>query len=109
MRGPLFESFVVSEFIKTRYNQGIPSYFYFWRDRSGNEVDLLLEQEEKLKPIEIKSGKTLNLDYFNGLKKWLALAESAAINPTLIYGGGESAKHAGIRVMSWRDRSAFKN
>lgn len=107
MRGPLFESFVVSEFLKSRYNQGMPSYLYFWRDRSGNEVDLLLEQGEKLKPIEIKSGGTLNVDYFNGLKKWLALAESTAINPTLIYGGGESARHAGIRVMSWRDKSCF--
>ena len=76
MRGPLFESFVVSEFLKSRYNRGMPGYLYFWRDRSGNEVDLLLEQGEKLKPIEIKSGKTLNVDYFNGLKKWLALAEN---------------------------------
>jgi len=108
MRGHLFESFVVSEFLKSRHNQGMPSYLYFWRDRSGNEVDLLLEQGEKLKPIEIKSGKTLNADYFNGLKKWLALAESTAINPTLIYGGDESVRHAGIRVMSWRDKSCFK-
>lgn len=55
MAGAFFESFVVSEIIKSYYNKGIlepPIYFY--RDKDMNEIDLLIEQNGTLYPIEIK-------------------------------------------------------
>ncbi len=55
MAGAFFESFVVSEVIKSYYNAGIidpPIYFY--RDKDMNEVDLIIEQNGTLYPIEIK-------------------------------------------------------
>jgi len=53
-------------------------------------------------PIEIKSGKTIARETFTGLEKWSALAGKAVIEPTLIYGGSESYRHKGIRVLGWR-------
>lgn len=55
MAGAFFESFVISEIIKSYYNRGIlepPIYFY--RDKEMNEIDLIIEEGGKLYPIEIK-------------------------------------------------------
>jgi len=55
MAGAFFETFVVAEIIKSYSNKGIldvPVYFY--RDRDGNEIDLLLSEGNTLYPIEIK-------------------------------------------------------
>ena len=55
MAGAFFESFVVSEIIKSYYNKGIlepPLYFY--RDKDMNEIDLLIEDGGFLYPIEMK-------------------------------------------------------
>ncbi|MCL2498995.1 MAG: ATP-binding protein [Defluviitaleaceae bacterium] len=55
MAGAFFETFVISEVIKSYANKGIldiPVYFY--RDRDGNEIDLLVEDSGTLYPIEIK-------------------------------------------------------
>ncbi len=42
MRGALFKTWVVSELLKKRFNQGLLSNLYFWRDSQGHEVDILL-------------------------------------------------------------------
>lgn len=55
MAGAFFESFVVSEIIKSYYNKGVlepPIYFY--RDKDMNEIDLIIEEGGRLHPIEIK-------------------------------------------------------
>ena len=103
MRGALFETLIIGEFIKTRFNRGLASNLTFWRDRSGNEIDLVVETGLRAVPVEIKSGKTINADFFKGLKKWSALAGEAAGTPVLVYAGDESLEHAGVHVRSWRD------
>lgn len=87
--------------MKARYNQGLPADLYFWRDRNGHEIDLLVQRGDGLQPIEIKSGQTLNRDFFKGLHRWLRLAGPAAVDPTLVYGGSAAAIHQGIRVVPW--------
>lgn len=55
MAGAFFENFVISEIIKSYYNKGIidpPLYFY--RDKDMNEIDLLIEQNGTLYPLEMK-------------------------------------------------------
>ena len=69
LRGALFETWVVGEFLKSRFNRGLASNLTFWRDHRGQEVDLVLEQAGKLQPIEIKAGATVNRDAFKGLAR----------------------------------------
>ncbi len=90
MRSSLFETLVIGELLKSRYNPGLVSNLYFWRDNTGNEVDVLIENADKLLQLEIKSGSTITKDYFTGIKKWLEIAGSEAYNPHIIYGGTES-------------------
>ncbi|MBQ8940678.1 MAG: ATP-binding protein [Firmicutes bacterium] len=55
MAGAFFESFVIGEIIKSYYNNGITEPpLYFYRDKDMNEIDLLIEENNTLYPIEIK-------------------------------------------------------
>ena len=102
LRGSIFETFIISELVKSKLNKGEKHAFSFWRDSNGNEVDLIVEQGTKLQPIEIKSGRTLTHEAFAGLEKWQSLADKKAVSPTLIYGGDESYTQKGIKVVGWK-------
>ncbi len=55
MAGAFFENFVISEIIKSYYNRGILELpLYFYRDKDMNEIDLLIEENGTLYPIEMK-------------------------------------------------------
>lgn len=94
--------------MKSRLNQGERPSLFYWRDSNGNEVDVIEEQGEKLRPIEIKSGKTVCTESTAGLKKWLKLAGEKSTSPTLIYGGETSYRHENIRIISWMKCTANK-
>ena len=102
-RGALFESLIVSETIKNTYNNGMQPSLFFWRDRSGNEIDLIIDRGISLLPIEIKSGRTVASDWFSGLKKWSSIASIPHEQGTVIYGSDESYRRNMYQVMSWRD------
>ena len=60
MSGALLENFTVSELMKSYQNAGVSPYLYFYRDRDAKEIDVILEENGKLHPLEIK--KTANPD-----------------------------------------------
>ena len=101
LRGSIFEGFVVSELMKGRLNRMESAGFFFWRDSNGNEIDLIVDYGVKLMPIEIKSGKTINRDFFSGLERWMALAGNKAFGPSLVYGGTENLLRKNVRVFGW--------
>jgi uncharacterized protein len=102
LRGALFETFVVSEFLKQRYNAGEPANLYFWRDNVGNEIDLLFETPRGLQAVEMKSGSTFATDWLQAATRWRNFAGSDALQPWLIYGGNSSYEREGCRVIAWR-------
>jgi len=109
LRGAIFENYVIAELGKACYADGATPPFFYWRDRSGLEVDLIIEQAEKLMPVEIKSGQTITPDYFKGIRRWLDLAGDAACNPTLVYGGDDGQQRHGITVCSWRSMDQIES
>ncbi len=106
LRGALFETLVVAEFLKARLNSGFPSNLYFWRDNVGLEVDLLIDEPEGLRPIEIKSSATVNDDLFKGLRKWVSVAGDIARQPRLVYAGPNSYTRSNIEVRRWQEATA---
>jgi predicted AAA+ superfamily ATPase len=57
--GAFFETFVISEIIKSYYSNGYNPTLYYFRDSNSNEIDLLIEQDnKKFYPIEIKKTST---------------------------------------------------
>lgn len=100
LRGNLFESYVISELIKQRFNQGKRANCYFWRDQQGHEVDCVIEKGEKLFGIEIKSGENISKDSFSNLTYWGKLA--AMQGSYVIYGGDQDQVRREGHVISWR-------
>ncbi len=101
LRGAIFETFIVSEFVKKRSNRALPINLSFWRDKTGHEIDLIMDVGGKLTPIEIKSGKTVSSEFFKNLIYWKEL--SSVKKSLLIYAGKEmQTRSDGTRVIPWR-------
>ncbi|HUM82805.1 MAG TPA: ATP-binding protein [Lachnospiraceae bacterium] len=54
MSGALLENFTVSEIMKSYQNAGLEPYIHYYRDRDAKEIDVILEGDGKLCPLEIK-------------------------------------------------------
>ncbi len=87
LRGNLFENAVVSELLKQRYNAGKDNRLCFFRDRTGNEVDVLFPDGPDYIPIEIKSGKTIASDWFKGFEIFSKAKKEAYQKGIVVYGG----------------------
>jgi predicted AAA+ superfamily ATPase len=58
--GSFFETFVITEIIKSYYHNGVKPNLYYYRDNKQNEIDLLIYQDNQFYPIEIKKTATPN-------------------------------------------------
>src|SRR3990167_887700 len=76
LRGELFENFIVSEFLKNRYNHVLNNNLYFFRDHVGNEIDLILDYGSELVSVEIKAGSTISDHYFKGIDYYHQLTKN---------------------------------
>lgn len=97
-RGSLFENLIINELTKNWRNRGVRPPFYFWSDQSSHEVDLLIDWGTSLTAVEIKSGRTIQPDFFNGLRYFGGLAPQTAL--TLVYGGNTPQKRTGVSVLT---------
>ena len=62
MGGAIFENLVAAELYKTIIHRGEEPHLYFWRTASGSEVDLIVETQSKLVPIEVKLSATPRIE-----------------------------------------------
>lgn len=67
LRGAAFENMVVSELIKERFNLMKRPNYYYYRENSGREVDIVQETPDGLRLSEIKAGKTYNTEFRKNL------------------------------------------
>lgn len=102
-RGALFETFVVGEFIKHRFNAGQPADLYFWRDSLGHEMDLVYETTLGLQAVEIKSGTTFASDWPHAIAKWQGFVKDATLPPMVVFGGKGAYERQGCRVVGWQE------
>jgi len=105
-KGSLFESFIITEYIKKAFNSGKIPECFFWRDKNGNEIDLLIKDASRLIPIEVKSGRTINDGYFKGLKYWRKISKSEELG-IVLFGGDTGQLRETIKVVSWRNMDSF--
>jgi len=78
MGGALMEGFIVSETVKVFTLNGSKPDIYFWRSHVGLEVDLLIQCNGKLVPVEIKLTATPNINHIKPLQKFKTLAGADA-------------------------------
>lgn len=101
-RGSLFENLVVLEMLKNRFNAGKQNNLFFWRDNTGNEIDLLIDNSNKLIPIEIKSGQTISSEMLKGLEFWQKLLKTESSGYLVYAGELMQLRSNGIKVVPFQ-------
>jgi len=102
MFGAIFETFVVSEIKKYINASGLNVNFYHWRTNSSAEVDLIIEKDGFLYPIEIKSKSNLNAYDARGLKSFRDTYKNKCKHSLIIYAGKELYKISkNITAVPW--------
>lgn len=104
LKGGLFESLIITEFLKYRFNNGKDSNLYFWRDQHGHEIDCLIESGGlDLIPVEIKSGRTVNNDFFKEIGYWNTLSGNTSDRSFVVYGGDLSQQRSAGHLIGYAD------
>ena len=100
-RGALFENMIIVETIKSYYNKGLEPPVFFWRDSSGLEVDMIIDEGGVVYPIEIKSGKTFDNDFTKSIINFFEISKSGDNSGAVVYGGETKQKRDNIQVYTW--------
>jgi uncharacterized protein len=103
----LYETFVISELAKTRFNAGQVSNLYFWCDSVGNEISVLVERGEALIPIRIKPSYSVPEKDAAFLAKWRKLNHQPTLPAGIIYCGQEQIILNGFTVYPWHEIGEF--
>jgi predicted AAA+ superfamily ATPase len=102
LRGPIFESWVVSEILKAHHHRGRVPRVAFYRDSKALEADLVVEVGGTRRcVVEAKSGQTIASDFFASLDDVAAKLGDA--ERVLVYGGDAAQKREGRRVVPWSE------
>lgn len=107
LKGSLFETFIVSEILKNKFNQGRQDNLFFYGDHKGTEIDVVLDNGYNLGLIEIKSGQTVHSDFFKGLNAFPKIKDYS-YKKNLIYGGDRPSVYNYINIHSWRNIPDFE-
>ena len=106
LRGAIFEGMVITELLKNRTNAGMPVNLSFWRDKTGREIDVIVDNDNTQFPIEIKSGKTIHDEFLKNIEYWKSM--SGFKKGLVLYAGKENQKRSkGTDILNWRELSNF--
>ncbi len=106
LRGALFENMVTLELLKKRFNAGLDSNLYFYRDNHGNEVDVLQESGYQLNLFEIKFGQTFTSHFLKGLDYLRKLIPDRISSSNLVYAGDQEMTINGHDIWNYRNVKA---
>lgn len=103
LRGPIFETWVVTEILKHRTNRGETAGFYFYRDAQQVEADALIESPGRLTLVEAKAGETVTDDLLKNLDRVRALlaGRAAKIEALGVLGGGAAQRRSQVTITPW--------
>ncbi len=84
MGGALFENAIISGLYKLKYAKGIKPEIYFWRSQSGIKIDLIIPENGKYIPYEIKLSSSIKPLFYKNLLYWFELTGRKDIKGYLI-------------------------
>jgi len=87
MGGPIMETAVLSEIVKTLTHRGIDPHIYFWRTSTGMEVDILVDFAGKIIPIEVKLSATPRPEMASSIKMFLKDFGEKSMRGYVVHGG----------------------
>jgi predicted AAA+ superfamily ATPase len=102
LAGAIFETAVVSEMVKSRYGAGVKPELYFWRSKSGVEIDVLVPEKGSIIPCEIKLSSTIKPQFYKNILSWQGLIGRDG-GMLITNSRDELPLPGGIRNMHWKD------
>ena len=99
--GSIFENMIVSDILKQISNMQLAAKLYFFRDKHGNEVDLIIDNGSEQTAIEIKLSSTFNSTFLDSLYYWAENFGNDKAKLVLILGGDENMNIKGTEVIPW--------
>ncbi len=102
LKGALFENLIITDLVKSKLHKGVNPRFFFWQNKTKQEIDLIIDNPQGPVPFEIKSGMTMNEYYFTNLKYWQKLTGEKPENMSVIYGGDTNLKTSSGNYISWK-------
>ena len=109
LRGAIFETWVMSEVIKHRYNRGEHAGVYFFRDSNGIEADLIIEKGSALIVAEAKASHTITTDLANaGRNVAELLSEQARVRRMVIYAGEDVQNRTDVSILPWSSLATYQ-
>lgn len=102
--GGIFENFIITEIRKIFLNKSTGHELFFWRDKTGNEIDCLIADGINVIPVEIKAAKTFNTDFIKGINKWMNLKGNDNESAVILYNGDDiaSAEDGKVKCIPWQ-------
>jgi len=111
LRGGIFETWAVSEVMKLHLNQGLEVSAFHYREISGLEVDLVIQESERTRLTEFKSGRTIDASWLKPLqmaKEYLSSGVTGqAFESILVYGGDQGQVRNGVQICPWDQLEAL--
>ncbi len=98
LRGAIFETLIVVELLKRRFNAGRAANLFFYRDAAGTEIDLVLEYADGVYPIEVKAASTFHPTFASALA---ALEPRSPRGGAVVLGGGSAGVRGTTRIVPW--------
>ena len=106
LRGQIFESWVVSEFVKRQTNLGETTRtLSFYHDHNGAEVDLIVHTPSHVQLIEAKSTTTASSSLLNGIRRVRRHFQGSSYecSAMAVYGGDQSQSRGDAEIIPWRE------
>ena len=104
LRGALFETLVVVELLKRRFNAGRAANLFFYRVAHGQEIDLVLEYADGVYPLEVKSASTFVPSFAAG---FAALEAKSPRGGAVVLGGGAPGTRGTTKILPWQELPAL--
>ena len=103
LRGAIFETWVVSEIVKYRTNQGEAGGLSFYRDRNGAEADLIIERPSSIALVEAKSAETPSSSWLQGARRVQRhlTTSSRPCSVVVAYGGDQLQQRTAGSLIPW--------
>lgn len=105
LRGGIFETWAASEVMKMHLHLGLEPLAFHYREVSGLEVDLVIQEPHRTRFVEFKSGRTIDGSWLKSLTSATeALSGRLPDQPfeaILLYGGDQSLVRSGVRIRPW--------
>ncbi len=104
LRGPIFETWAVSEIVKRQTNQGEVHRLSHYRDRNGAEADIIVKWSGGKMLVDAKSGATASSSFLQGARRVRKHLDILTPSPAVVvYGGDERQRRGTDSLVPWRE------